>query len=70
MHHPPPPSPDDLELTIRLELQLRRSHPGEPWSAEIALPGTSGRLAFPTLALLFGYLSRLERPQPPPAGLR
>jgi hypothetical protein len=53
--------------TLRLELLLRRDAPGGPWRAELALPGASGRLAFPSLDALFGYLSRLDRP---PIGLR
>jgi len=61
------PRTDDPTLSVRLELHLRRSHPGARWSAEVAVPGNSGRLTFPTLSELFGYLSRLERP---PGGLR
>lgn len=60
--HTAPPS-----ATLRLELLLRRDAPGGPWRAEVALPGASGRLAFPSLDALFGYLSRLDRP---PGGLR
>lgn len=63
----PSPLADQAAACVRLELQLRRAQPGGPWTAEIAVPGTSGRLAFPTLNALFSYLARLERP---PGGLR
>ena len=63
----PLPRTEEPPLSLRLELQLRRSDNRSPWTAEVGLPGTSGRLTFPTLSDLFGYLARLDRP---PAGLR
>ncbi len=53
--------------TLRLELVLRRKGMAGAWQAEVAVPGASGRLAFPSLDALFAYLARLERP---PGGLR
>lgn len=48
--------------TLRLELLLQRNGGDGPWRAEVALPGASGRLAFPSLEALFAYLARLDRP--------
>ncbi len=67
MHTPTVPRTDVPTLNLRLELQLRRQSMASPWMVEVNVPGTSGRLTFPTLNDLFSYLARLDRP---PTGLR
>jgi hypothetical protein len=67
MDEPATEPPDGAPLTLQLRLHLQRADTGRRWSAELTLPGTSGRLAFPDLEALARYLARLDRP---PRGLR
>jgi hypothetical protein len=67
MNVPSAPQGEEARQKMRFELQLSRSSAASGWSAELMVPGTSGRLTFPTLKGLLDYLSRLDRP---PSGLR
>jgi hypothetical protein len=65
---PPAPTggPADGQV-LQFGLRLRRNHPSQGWSAELTMPGMSGRLLFPDLAALSRWLARTEAP---PGGLR
>ncbi len=64
---------------LRVDLQLCRSVRRGSWTAELSVPGITGRLSFPSLRALGLYIARLEtdaqgasarpRPEdaPPPA---
>ena len=60
---------------LRVDLQLCRTLQRGRWTAELSVPGVTGRLSFPSLRALADYIARLEagtaaaptRERPPPA---